>query len=487
MEATQPRPPLGLLGKILYGAGAAASGIKQRAIVGFMLLFYNQVIGLPAATVALIMTVTVVFDALVDPVMGQISDNFRSRWGRRHPFMYASAIPVAVIFFLIFNPPAGWSDGALSIYLLVCLLALGLFDTFFELPSSALLPELALGYVERARLAAMRTVAAGLGPLLVTVLGYQYFLKENAAGRGGVLDQAGYLPFSLFFAGLIFIIIVSSAAGTHRQIPYLRQPVVRKTTVAKTLKEMAGTLRNPSFLALVVAGILSSVGLGLRNGLDIYFGLYFWELPQSQLAILGMAGAAGAVIGAPLAPSVIHRLGKKQALIIFAAIAQTLSALPIALRLIGVMPENDSPWLFRILLIDSIIHVSFAMVAIVSLTAMLADVVEDVEVKTGRRSEGLLFAADNFFKKMVSSVGVLLVGMVLALAQFPSNVERGEVPTEILNRMALIYLPLLVVLIAGYLIAVSFYRIDRGIHEDNLNTLKARGTEGPAAGPATTL
>ena len=113
------RPPLSLTTKLLYGLGAAANTIKQRGISTFLLLFYNQVVGLPPAMVSGAIAIALIFDAFVDPMVGQVSDNFKSKWGRRHPFMYTAALPVAVGFFLIWNPPMGWEKEALFIYMLV--------------------------------------------------------------------------------------------------------------------------------------------------------------------------------------------------------------------------------------------------------------------------------------------------------------------------------------------------------------------------------
>ncbi|MFT4936592.1 MAG: GPH family glycoside/pentoside/hexuronide:cation symporter, partial [Pseudoalteromonas distincta] len=142
-QATPAAPAdrrLSLTTRILYGAGGAASAIKQRGLSTFLLLFYNQVIGLPPQMVSTAIMFALIFDAFVDPLVGQVSDNFRSKWGRRHPFMYAAALPVAIAFFLIWNPPVGWEHAQIFGYMLTCLLVIRLFDTFFELPSSALAP-----------------------------------------------------------------------------------------------------------------------------------------------------------------------------------------------------------------------------------------------------------------------------------------------------------------------------------------------------------
>ena len=145
-SAVGERPPVGLTTKVLYGLGAVANAVKARGLSTFLLIFYNQVIGLPPQMVSSAIFIALIFDAFCDPLVGQISDNFRSPWGRRHPFMYAAALPVSLAFFLIWNPPSGWSNTELFGYMLACLLVIRLFDTFFELPSSALAPELARDY-----------------------------------------------------------------------------------------------------------------------------------------------------------------------------------------------------------------------------------------------------------------------------------------------------------------------------------------------------
>src|ERR1700755_3551653 len=92
-----PPPKLGT--KVVYGLGSIAFGIKDGGFQVFLLFFYNQVLGLPATLVGLAAAIAIVADAVIDPIIGQASDNWRSRIGRRHPFMYAAAIPVAVLFY----------------------------------------------------------------------------------------------------------------------------------------------------------------------------------------------------------------------------------------------------------------------------------------------------------------------------------------------------------------------------------------------------
>ncbi len=470
------RPPLSLTTKLLYGLGAAANTIKQRGISTFLLLFYNQVVGLPPAMVSGAIAIALIFDAFVDPMVGQVSDNFKSKWGRRHPFMYTAALPVAVGFFLIWNPPMGWEKEALFIYMLVCLLVIRLFDTFFELPSSALLAELTEKYDERTSLIAIRQLCGVIGGLIMTLLVYEVFLKERPDGNGGITQREGWFEYSIVAAITIFTIILISSRGTHHQIPYLRQPPSRKITFAGMAKEVAHTLNNRSFVVLTVSGMFMSISLGLKGALELYFSLYFWGLTQSQLSALTIAGMIASVSGVSLASFVSKRMGKRNGAITMFAGAVVALVLPILLRLMGLMPPNGSTALFVILFIDVIANGAMAIMTGVMLASMIADVVEDSEVKTGRRSEGLLMSADNLFKKVVSGFGVFVSGLVLTFAQFPQGAKRGEVAPEILHNMALVYLPTLVTFYAIAIGCLFLFRIDKDAHEQNLATLRARAS-----------
>ena len=90
--------------KFLYGFGSIAYGIKDNAFAYFLLFVYVQVFGLAPDLAGLAILIMLIFDAISDPLIGYISDNTKSRWGRRHPFMYGSIIPVSLTFFLIWDP-----------------------------------------------------------------------------------------------------------------------------------------------------------------------------------------------------------------------------------------------------------------------------------------------------------------------------------------------------------------------------------------------
>ena len=231
-------PPLGLRTKLLYGLGTAATGIKTRAFASFLMIYCNQVLGLAPAAVSMIIMIATMVDALVDPVVGQISDGHRSRWGRRHPFMYIAILPTTVAFFLIWAPPQDLTPDQLFYFLLTCLIVVRVFDTFFEVPAMALTPELTADYNERTGLMSMRQGSEMVAGLMMAVAGYQIFMREDADGGGGLIKYDGYFGSGLTASILICLAMLISVIGTHHCIPWLRQAPVRVTSLLTTLKEM---------------------------------------------------------------------------------------------------------------------------------------------------------------------------------------------------------------------------------------------------------
>ena len=146
------REKLPFLTKFFYGFGSLAYGIKDNAFNYFLLFVYVQVFGLAPNLAGLAILLMLVIDAISDPLIGYFSDKTQSKWGRRHPWMYASAIPVAVSFFLIWDPPENMTQMELFWFLLIVGAFIRTAITIYEIPSNALGPELSKDYVERSSL-----------------------------------------------------------------------------------------------------------------------------------------------------------------------------------------------------------------------------------------------------------------------------------------------------------------------------------------------
>jgi len=478
MKASVPPPSLAT--KISYGFGAIAYGVKDNGFGFFLLIFYSQVLGVDARLIGLAITIALFLDALSDPVVGYWSDNFRSKWGRRHPFMYASALPVAASFFLLWNPPEGWSDIALFWYVLVISVLIRTCITFYETPSSALAPELSDNYDQRSGLLSLRFFFGWTGGNLMAVIMFVVLFPAFATPTipNGQFNKDAYSTYGMIASVMIFVAIMVSALGTHKRIVHLKAPPpVRTLTIGLIFKEIFETLSNRSFIALFLAAIFGSIASGLSASMTFYFTSFFWGFTPQQTGFLTISVFVSAIIGAVMAPIVTKSIGKKQGAMIIGLVAFLGAPLPIVLRLLGIMPENGDPTLFWIVMFANMVDTGLIICFQILSASMLADLVEDAEIKTGRRSEGIFFAASTFIRKSVQGLGVITAGFVLAAAQFPAGVKPDQIPEEALTRLGLYYVPTILFLWLTMLAVMSTYRLKREDHENNLRELASRQSQ----------
>jgi Na+/melibiose symporter-like transporter len=461
------RPRLGLPTKLAYGLGSVAFGVKDAGFQTFLLLFYNQLVGLPSEWVSGAIALALIADACVDPIVGQISDHWRSRWGRRHPFMYAAALPVAISYLLLWNPPHA-SHGVLFVYLLATAVVVRTFITFYEIPSSALVAELTQNYDQRTTLLSYRSIFGNLGGQGMALMAYLIFLRPTPAYPQGQLNPHGYSAYGAVSAVVMFVVIILSAAGTQRFVPFLHRPTEAPKRLSRVFGEMASTLSNRSFLMTLGSGSFAAMSGGLHSALTLYFATYYWELSSAQISSLVVSGVVGALAASVLAPYAARLIGKKAAALITFGVSTPAAVLPFVLRWAGLFPANHSVWLLPALLVFIVCVSAISITASILTASMIADVVEDSQVKTGRRSEGLFFAASAFTGKLVSAGGLFFAGLILGLVAFPVAARPGEVDPHILTRLVWAYMPLYAALSLTAFGFLSFYDIDRHRHEDNL-------------------
>ena len=463
--------------KTAFGFGSVATGITETGFNYFLLIYYSQVIGLDAWLVGLAVTIALLFDAVSDPVVGYWSDNLRSHWGRRHPFMYASALPIAASYFLLWNAPSGWSQTTLFWYLMLLAIVIRTCVTFFETPSSALTPELTDDYDERSSIFGFRFFFGWAGSNVMTVLMFAMIFPAfvTSAIANGQFNPDAYTLYGIISSVVILAAILVCAISTHSRIPFLRKPPERRhLTVRMIFAEMYETLADRSFIALFFAYMLGSVATGLSASLTFYFTTYFWGFNSQQIGLIVIGVFVSAALGAILAPMVSRRLGKKRGAIIVGLVAFLGSPLPILLRLLDVLPGNSDPAIFWIILFANTLDTALIICFQILLSSMIADLVEKSELRTGRRSEGVFFAAVTFVKKTVLGLGLLMASLVLSLAAFPAGAQQGEVSADTLWHLGAYYVPTILTLWLSMIAVISTYRLNRTDHEENLRLLAER-------------
>lgn len=472
-DGTATVPPMRRLGfrvTLPYGLGAVAYGVKDFAFSTFLLLFYNQVLGLPAASVGFAIMCALLVDAVVDPAIGYLSDHTRSRWGRRHPWMYASAFPILLFWLLLWNPPH-WSEPALLLWVFVHSVLVRSAISSYEVPSQALCPELSADYDERTRVTAYRFLFGWAGGMVMLVLTYMVFLAPTPEYPNGLLNPHGYPLFALGGGMLMFAAILISAIGTHREIRRLPRVDVPRGTLRESFSELLATIRNPAFAVLMAAGLCFYTAQGVSYALSNYTYSYVWQFEGMAFALLGAVMFLGAFIAFFLASWLGRRMGKPAAAKLTMALTGIALAAPLVLRAADLFPAPGDPAMLPLLFVIYVFNTMFSVSSTILGASMMADVVEHSEEETSRRSEGVFFAGAFFVQKCTSGIGVFVAGVILSLSDFPKNAAPGAVPEAALDRLMLSYALLYLALTFAAAWLYGRFPFGRAEHEARVRAL----------------
>lgn len=495
-SAPAAAPRLGLATRVSYGAGAMANGIKGAAFSSYLMLYFNQVIGVPAGIVGTALACTLLVDAVVDPLLGRWADVTRSRWGRRHPFMYAAAIPTTIFFFLTWFPPQGLSHVQLGFWIFAFAAATRASISAFEINASAMAPEMTDVYNERTRLFSLRYWFGYAGVYGFTAFSLAFIFIESPEHPRGQLNPESYVNFAALGAILIFLAILICAAGTHNRIPYLRQAdgdgSGAKLRLRDHLSEMFAAFRNRAFLAIFGFGVFKYTAIGLYSATTLYFSTFLFKLDTTQLALLTLDSFVAATIAAPLAPVLSNWLGKRTSSMVFAVAGVAMGLSPLLLSLNGLFFEPGDPLLVPVLFAVGAIYGAMVAVSLINTASMLADVVEDSAVETGRHTAGTFFAASSFMQQCSNALGIFVAGQVLAWSEFPAQADPATIPRSVVDSLLTHYIPTSISLWTIGALILLFYPITRARHERNVEILRAREAEAreqqqrdaPLGGPA---
>lgn len=449
-------------------------GSQLIVVGGLLLLYYSQVLRAPVRLVSLALGVSLFADAFFDLVVAQISDNLRTRLGRRHPLMYASIIPVGLSFIALWSPPHGLSHHQLVLWLCVTVTLFRFSHSLYMVPSGALLPELARGYHDRTQMFGFRYMLGATGGAITAVLAYGLFLRKTPDYPLGQLNPAGYPAMAVAVAALMMAANLVSDLGTHSRIPELYRPSRRDLTLRAWAGEVGAIFANRNFLVAVLGGVLAAVPAALTAGLSIYFNTFMFELPASNVAILVATQAVSAPVGFALAAVVSARLQKRSAYIVLYAASLVFVHGPLVLRLLGLLAPNGAPSLLPILLTAHVLAGVLSIAGSIVNTSMIADVVEENQARTARRSEGLVLFSDRLMLKLANGLATVLPGLLLALVAFPAGVKPADVDPAVMRRLALVYICLSLAMSVLAILAWRLFRIDHAAHERNLAAVDAQ-------------
>jgi Na+/melibiose symporter-like transporter len=471
MESTKPPLTRGI--KVSYGVGQAAEGIKNAAFNVFVFFYYTQVLGLPTVYTGIAIGIALAVDSITDPLIGSLSDNWQGSNGRRHPFLYVSILPLGLFFIGLFNPPE-LQEFTLFLWLTVFSVGTRAMMTLYYVPHVSLGAELSDDFNERTEVVAYRYFFSYVGGILTYIIGFVVYFPDTQ------FNVEAYAPFGLTLSLLMMASILITALGTKRRIPHLPASRINRESVSilrvlhKTLLEIRSALTNRSFRWLFAGVLIVFAMVGVDNALNLHMNTYFWELQGGGNLFFFAATPVGALIGTALASLLTRWFDKKPSVIIGTLCWALCQVIPVVLRLLGWFPENGTSELLYSLIVIKFIQGLGVVQALIAFNSMVADVVDEHELITGLRQEGIFFSSVSFSNKMTSGIGTVAAGFALALIDWPTGAAvqtAADIAPETIAWLGLIYGPIVsgFALVSAY--CYSKYGLNRQRHAEIVEEL----------------
>lgn len=438
---------LPLIKSLIYSGPAFALAVVGIPIYVYLPKFYSDTVGINIAAMGILLFALRIFDAIIDPIVGYISDITKTRFGRRRPFIAIGSLFLALSLFLLFNPPYT-SPGLETIWFGVTLFCLFLFWTVVTVPYEALGPELTFDYHERTKLFGMRdgmllvgTLTAAASPAAIS-----YFFELTPAAEG---ERYKFFLLSVIYAPLLVILSWVCFLGLSETSLEQENKLTGRPKL--NAEEIRSVFNNKPFLVLIVSYTVAAFGANLPATLILYYVEYVLHSQRAELFlviyfIVGILCLPGWV-------AIAKRVGKK------ASWLGAMAVNTVAFFFVFFLGEGDELLYATLVALSG---VGFgATVAIPS--SMQADVIDYDELLTGERREGLYVGFWLVTRKLAAALGVGLGLLILGYAGYRPNMPQT---TDVTFALKTLYALVPCVCNAlGFLIALR-YPISRSIHEE---------------------
>ena len=450
--------------KAVYAFGQAIES-GYLVVAGFVFFYYTAVLGLSGSAVGVALGLSMCLDAIMDPMIGSISDNVRSRFGRRLPLMVAGAPLTGLALWMLFSPPLGLQPILLFTWLVAAKMSLRGVASLYNLPYAALGAEMASGYTERASVAAYRGFFGVALSFVMVILAYSVFF----GGEGGLQVRDHYPAFGRSMGLLLFACAAICCVGVWRYALRLPQPTTKAAPLLSGLfGELSEVFRNSSFRALFASALLFWVMAGLNGALNNHAYVFVWKMQPQQIQFVAMAFYIAIMAGVPFARLLLGKLEKRTACMVGLAVVLVSMTVVHGLRALGLIAPTGDAAMWMLIVNVAIAGVGIS-VLVVGYPAMMADAADEHEVLFGHRREGLYFAGLGFASKAASGIGQVAAGFALDALNFPKAAGMtvgAVVPEHTLRLLILAWGPFSALFGVGSAVALIWYGVSRHRHTE---------------------
>lgn len=425
--------------KVSYGLGAVGKDMVYMFSASYVLYYYQDILGVDAIAMGIILMAARVFDAFNDPVMGVIVAKTRTRWGKFRPWLLIGTVSNAVVLYLMFAAPPALKGGGLVAYAAIFYILWGLTYTMMDIPYWSMIPAFTEGGKERENLSTLARSCAGVGSAVVTIVTMKCVY---ALGQGD--ERIGFRTFGLVLA-VLFVVFVAITCLNIKE----------KSTVdveAPSVKQMFRSLiQNDQAMTVAITIVLINCSIYITSNLVIYFFKYDFGGADwyNAYTLFNTFGGAVQILSMMLFFPLIRKfLGTIQ--VFYVSFGMAVAGYIVLLLLMFANMSN----LYLLFIPAFLIFAANGMLTVLT-TVFLANTVDYGEWKNHRRDESVIFSMQTFVVKLASGVAALVASLCLTVCNLSQNTEAAA---AVGGSVAGLRITMTVFPAAGLLVAIWYFR-----------------------------
>lgn len=445
--------------KAAFGFGAFGKDIVYMLISGYLLYYYNVVLGLSSAFIGTILMAARVFDAFNDPLMGIVVAKTKTKWGKFRPWIFVGTVLNAVTIYALYATPAAMSESGQKLWLTIFYFAWGITYTLMDIPFWSVIPAVTEPGSDREQMTSLARTCAGIGDAIPTVL--TMVIVPALSFSQEISDyRIGFKWWALIIA-VVFVISETVCVLSIRE--KTTETDMKTTGIADMFKAL---FKNDQAMTVVVSIILVYTALNLCSNLVLYF-FQFDIKNEGAYSIFAAVAFAAQVLIMMIVPLLRNKFSKDQ-LFRFGFIVQIAGFIVILAMTFTPVCSPELWWVFC--LPGMLVYAGYGILNVI-MTIFLSDSVDYGEYKNSSRDESIIFSMQTFTVKLASGLAVFIAGYVIKWVKLDVGADAQTMST-LLGLRIWMTIPSVLLLILGIIVYKKYYRLDDNTMDEIMVELK---------------
>lgn len=437
--------------KIFYGFGNFSYGALTQGLTSYLVFFGTSILGISGTVIGLMIAISVVWDAITDPLIGHISDNtIIGKWGRRHFYMLVGAIGLSISNVFMWSISTDLTKNQKVISLFVLVIIVKTFMTIFVTPYNALGAELTDDYDERTSIQAFRTAFFTLGLAFTAVVSMVLLFAPTSGYPQGQLNPTAYRNMGVTISIIVLVFCMITIFDTKKFIPNLPKNIHKEGVgTFKSLSVQFRTIfKNKDYINVTGAYLSANIASAIVGSIGLHVFTYTFGMTNYNMGFLFAVIFLASILSQFFWVDITKKMDKRNAALI--AIGFSLVSSLIFLLFVFMREVIREQYLYFVIY-GVLLGIGFGGLITIPFS-MIADTIDEEELVSGHRAEGLYYGGMSFSYKMSQSVAIFLLGVILDLVGFNPDLKVQPESTLLGLGLILAIGTIIVLLIAG-----SFY------------------------------